>query len=313
MTAPRVPLRINQLHSSDIKNMFEAYRPDFWQNIQLGYVRESEVFTMGSKVVALADTDGQVNAKYKGAVTPNTGPIPREYDFYGNIGLPATDTVRAQSTSANDVAPIRIRGCDSTGIETEEYMYLDGTNVVESQTLWLTVHWIEYLPYLKPYGQKQKYNEGEIVFSDPELDVYPSMVMEEKSCRASNSIYRCPKYMKAFIVDQWFDVESGCSQGIFIQDENRYRPSLEETRNEGWHQLYEGPVSTGGVSNQVLARRSIDDGDYWSLTVRNPADSPINCYWQQRIVQCVIDYAPSDYKMVTVLPVGVNSLEDLGP
>jgi len=314
MTTPRLfAENIPNLHSYDVQNLFKAYAPDFWQNIQLGYIRDSEVFTMGSKVLALADTDGLVNAKYKGTVAPNTGPIPREYDFYGNIGLPATDTVRAESTSSEDTSYIRIRGVRSDGIETEEVLKMNGTTFTESQTLWLTVHWVEYLPYLRPdnEGGKQYYNEGEITCSDPELDVYPSMVMEPKTCRASNSIYRCPKYMKAFIVDQWFDVESGCSQGIFIQDENRY--VAPEDSYFAWHQLYEGPVNNGGVSNQVKARRSIDDGDYWALMVRNPSDSLINCYWQQRIVQCVIDYAPEDYKLNRVWPVGVTGWGDLIP
>lgn len=301
MTLPRLPEEISQVHYTDVQNTFTAYRPDFWQNVQLGYIKDSEVFNMGSKVLGLASQDGIVNAKYKGAA-PSTGPIPREYDYYGSIGLPATDTVRAVSTSANDTSFIRIRGCRSDGIEVEEYMRMDGLNVVESQTLWLTVHWAEYMPYLNPGNSKQYYNEGEITFSDPALDPFPSMIMEAKTCRATNSIYRCPKYMKAFIVDNWYHViGQATSQALFYQDENRY-VSVDDT-NYGWHRMYENPVGVAGEVNPTQARRSIDDGDYWALSVSNAGVGFINAYWGCRIVQCVIDYAPQSYKLTVVLPV----------
>ena len=290
MTLPRLPETINQAHYTDVQNMFTAYRPDFWQNIQLGYIRQSEVFNMSGKVLGLSTLDGIVNAK-DGPV----GPIPREYDYFGSIGLPATDTVRAVSTSANDVGYICIRGTRADGREVVEYMQMDGLTEKEGTVLWLTVHFAEYLPTTSG----QYYNEGTITFSDPTLDPFPSLVMEAKTCRASNSIYRCPKYMKAFIVDQWFHViGNSTNQALFYQDENKY--ITDDDANYGWHRQYENPVGIGGEINPTQARRSIDDGDYWAMMVSNPTPGNLNAYWGQRIVQCVIDYAPENYELITV-------------
>lgn len=275
MTRPRLPRDIDQLHYTDLNNLFDTYKPDFYQNVSLGYIRDGYTFGYSGKILALNKNQGRIPAK-RGSIHP----LPTDTGGVAQVSV--------ASTSANDVGLVAIVGCDLNGDEKMAVHILQGTTPVsvDEGSEWISVHYILYAP-----TGGQTANEGQIstnAMTDPNRSVLMD-IGEGKGC---NNLIRCPKWQKLIIPEMRFSIAgANANGGRFFVRTNNY------PNNFMWYEQAAITVANDPVTINTGFARAREGGDFFDISCENTNPSnKEDFFWSFTAIQLILADAPNDYE-----------------
>lgn len=303
-THPRLKQVITEVHSSDTQNIFKTYNPDFMQNVQLGYIRDTYTVTMGGAISPIDEADGEVI------------PISGYAEAIPTAGV-TVDTVEVVSTDAADTGVLAVVGTDLFGDEYAEVIALTGTTPVTLEELFLSVHYMLYLPI--PGFSTQSENAGTITCTSqlnplhdttPASAAYRHVIMPPGACKGTNAIYRVPKYQSAIIPSYNVSAQGSCG-GVLAMIKERFGI---DAATYNWTSNGVAALRDGLTTVELPGKRALLEGDVLMLTAKNTVPGTFaNIYWGFRLVHSILDHAPADYERPWRSIFGTSPWSDIPP